>query len=404
MRTPITPDSLYQLLPSIHRLRDEGGALRELCEILAREARIIEDDVFRLAESGFIETCPDWLVPYLGDLLGVTGLDSLEMGSVLSGRAEVADVLAWRRRKGTAAVLERIARAVTGWPGKAVEFFQTLAVTQHLSHTRPHGRWTADVRSGDRMALVDGPFDPTPHTVDVRRIEPRRGRHGIPHVGLFLWRLEAYPVELATARPRQAGVDDGRYTVSPLGLPLPLYARGDSWDVDTRVENRHVPAPLGRRELHARLDAHVGASFALHEGSPGNWDPIAAERVVACDLTDWDRPLPDGRIAVDPVLGRIAFAAGTDMGQFRAFSSPEDAWEYEERMDRTLDTIERCPVPTIAATAITPSSRLSRPRTSVPPPLIANSLNVKVLLLFAGFRHVSSGLHRSQDPCAAGTC
>jgi enoyl-CoA hydratase/carnithine racemase len=44
-----------------------------------------------------------------------------------------------------------------------------------------------------------------------------------------------------------------------------------------------------------------------------------------------------------------AFAAGTDMSQFRGFSRAEDAWEYEERMDRTLDTIERCPVPTIAA-------------------------------------------------------
>lgn len=44
-----------------------------------------------------------------------------------------------------------------------------------------------------------------------------------------------------------------------------------------------------------------------------------------------------------------AFAAGTDMSQFRAFSSPEDAWGYEEKMDRVMDTIERCPVPTIAA-------------------------------------------------------
>ncbi|HET7408930.1 MAG TPA: enoyl-CoA hydratase-related protein, partial [Paracoccaceae bacterium] len=44
-----------------------------------------------------------------------------------------------------------------------------------------------------------------------------------------------------------------------------------------------------------------------------------------------------------------AFAAGTDMSQFRAFSTPEDAWEYEAKMDGTLDTIERCPVPTIAA-------------------------------------------------------
>jgi len=44
-----------------------------------------------------------------------------------------------------------------------------------------------------------------------------------------------------------------------------------------------------------------------------------------------------------------AFAAGTDMSQFRAFERPEDAWAYEHRMDQVLDTIERCPVPTIAA-------------------------------------------------------
>ncbi len=316
MRTPITPGSLFELLPTVHRLRDERGALRELCEILAREARIVEDDVFRLFESGFIETCPEWLVPYLGDLLGVTGLGA-SPGTVLSGRAEVADVLAWRRRKGTAAVLERIALAVTGWPGKAVEFFQTLAVTQHLSHTRLHGRWTADVRSGDRMELVDGPFGPTPHTVDVRRIEPRRGRHGIPHVGLFLWRLEAYPVERAMGRPRQEGVDDGRYTVSPLRLDLPLFAPGDAWDVDARVEARHVPDPITRRELHARLGSHVGVSFTLYRGSPGNWDPIPAEEIVACDLSDWDRPVPDDRIAVDPVLGRVAFADGVEPDDWR---------------------------------------------------------------------------------------
>ncbi len=66
-------------------------------------------------------------------------------------------------------------------------------------------------------------------------------------------------------------------------------------------------------------------------------------------------------ICADPELGRGdiralvvsgaggAFAAGTDMSQFRAFARPEDAWEYEDKMDRTLDTIERCPVPTIAA-------------------------------------------------------
>src|SRR5882724_2505020 len=49
--------------------------------------------------------------------------------------------------------------------------------------------------------------------------------------------------------------------------------------------------------------------------------------------------------------GDKAFAAGTDIAQFREFKSGEDGIAYERKMDRILDTIERCPVPTIAAVA-----------------------------------------------------
>ena len=44
-----------------------------------------------------------------------------------------------------------------------------------------------------------------------------------------------------------------------------------------------------------------------------------------------------------------AFAAGTDMTQFREFVGPEDARNYERKMDRVFTAIERCPVPTLAA-------------------------------------------------------
>ncbi|SEP14722.1 Enoyl-CoA hydratase/carnithine racemase [Rhodospirillales bacterium URHD0017] len=49
--------------------------------------------------------------------------------------------------------------------------------------------------------------------------------------------------------------------------------------------------------------------------------------------------------------GDKAFAAGTDIAQFQAFKDGEDGIAYERKMDRTLDTVERCPVPTIAAIA-----------------------------------------------------
>jgi enoyl-CoA hydratase len=49
--------------------------------------------------------------------------------------------------------------------------------------------------------------------------------------------------------------------------------------------------------------------------------------------------------------GEKAFAAGTDINQFRAFTGADDAIAYETRIDRVLGAIERCPVPTIAAIA-----------------------------------------------------
>ena len=47
--------------------------------------------------------------------------------------------------------------------------------------------------------------------------------------------------------------------------------------------------------------------------------------------------------------GEKAFAAGTDMTQFRGFSKPQDALDYEHRMDVVFGAVEACPVPTIAA-------------------------------------------------------
>lgn len=49
--------------------------------------------------------------------------------------------------------------------------------------------------------------------------------------------------------------------------------------------------------------------------------------------------------------GDKAFAAGTDIAQFKEFRSGEDGIAYERKMDRILETIERCTVPTVAAIA-----------------------------------------------------
>ncbi|EDQ06558.1 Short-chain-enoyl-CoA hydratase [Sulfitobacter indolifex] len=55
------------------------------------------------------------------------------------------------------------------------------------------------------------------------------------------------------------------------------------------------------------------------------------------------------RAVVISGAGGKAFAAGTDMTQFRAFDTAQDALDYENRIDAVLEAVERCRVPTIAA-------------------------------------------------------
>jgi enoyl-CoA hydratase len=59
----------------------------------------------------------------------------------------------------------------------------------------------------------------------------------------------------------------------------------------------------------------------------------------------------DIRVVVLTGAGGKAFAAGTDISQFRAFSTPEDAIGYEERVSRVIGMLESCKKPTIAAIA-----------------------------------------------------
>jgi len=71
------------------------------------------------------------------------------------------------------------------------------------------------------------------------------------------------------------------------------------------------------------------------------------ERLAAiCEEADRD---PAIKVLVLRGAGDKAFASGTDINQFREFRTPQDAIDYENRIDRVLSTLEQCRVPTIAA-------------------------------------------------------
>lgn len=333
----LTPERLYQLLPSIHRLRDaaEGEPLRALLAVIEAELEAVEADTARLYDNWFIETCDEWTVPYIGDLLGVRPVRPVPSAGV-SMRAWVANTIAYRRRKGTALVLEQLARDVTGWPAVAVEFFQRLGTTQHLNHVRLRPAATASVRDAAAAELADGAFDPFAHTLEVRRAATRGGRFNIPHIGIYLWRLQAQP--LGSGNPGDAAADfisarpqPGFWSMHPAGVDAPVFntprTETASGAISPAAREEHVPAPLRRLALHAELErvrlgmAGPAARFMTAVGPVlrcfvqlgGETTPteVAREDIYLCDIPDAvELALPTPRaLALDLARGRIGFPA-----------------------------------------------------------------------------------------------
>jgi enoyl-CoA hydratase/carnithine racemase len=84
-----------------------------------------------------------------------------------------------------------------------------------------------------------------------------------------------------------------------------------------------------------RPQARNALTFAMYE-----------RLAEVCAIANTDRSI---RAMLLSGAGDKAFAAGTDISQFRAFDKPQDALDYEARIDRVLGALERCRVPTIAA-------------------------------------------------------
>ncbi len=372
-------EALLSRLPAYYRERDEalGGPLAALLAVVAAQGEVLLQDLQRLYDDAFIETCSDELVPYIGDLLGVRPLHAIAGTAAAGQRALVANTLRLRRRKGTLPVLEEVALAATGWRASAMEFFEHLSTTQHVNHVRLHSLRTPDLRQAAKLERIAHAFDSSAASADVRALASLANQGGGPrpniaNIGLFVWRMSAYPVQRATATVR-AG-EPGHYSFDPLGRDVPLVNRPRSDpEAGTLALPQDLPEALSRRaladELNARRQAladgvsptalwftQPSATLAAGEGASVlrvwlDGVEVPPEDLVVCHLgafplinpERWRRPpaslivartgdplttlnFPQGPAAclvgIDPVLGRLVLPAG------RAFAKVEVASAY----------------------------------------------------------------------------
>lgn len=369
-------ERLYRLLPQVQRLRDaEAGApLRELLTLFAEQLQAIDEDIEQLYDDQFIETCADWVAPYIGDLIGYRPLHEGASPALGSPRADVANTIAFRRRKGTALMLEELTRSVTGWPAHVAEFFEQLATTQYMNHPRPQALATAAIRSLPTMLALDRPragdanrgaFNHAAHSAEMRRPavsddgRSGGGRFGIPHVGIFIWRLQPFALSGVPLQAEPGDASGRRWRVNPLGCDTQLFRRPQAQpELDTLSLPPHVPAPLTVRgvALAPQVDFGDGRSIVLLRppAAPGApWVPVPAGELIAADLRDagvgaWNHEagIPSDRIAVDPERGRVLLGSAVPRTPLRAtfqlgFARSIGGGEYERTPPGELLAVQR---------------------------------------------------------------
>lgn len=301
---------LFERLPEIYRTRDAEQTppdqLRAYLAAVEAAYGALYENIGQLYEDLFIDTCDDWVIPYLADLLGTSHLK----GEARTLRADVADTIALRRRKGTLGAIERLAVNLTGWACRAVELRENLGWSQHLNHQRPDAGGeppygsarvsrfdvprggTVPLRDPAALKLLGTPFDPFAHTADVKPALDDTRHINLPNLAVFLWRLVAY--RLQPGLPLVQGVSDLgprppglarfalRFDLHPLDLPIRLFntsrpgfrrAETSGGIVAPLTEADAVPGPM----LDARLttdspagrpEAYVAVDFYDDLASP----------------------------------------------------------------------------------------------------------------------------------------
>jgi len=367
---------LYSQLPAIYRIRDaeRGYPLRGLLGLVSAQAQLVKADIDGLWDDLFIETCAGWVIPYIGDLVANNPISQ----EIAQTRADVARTIYYRRRKGTLTMLEEMARDVTRWDAHAVAFFEELGWSQNLDHLRfdpdaatdPHdppavGRvGTVLLRDLDALDRLNGPFDTMTHTVDVRPICQATGWYDIRNIGFFLWRLESFFTQDVT--PRKSSTYADGYAFSPIGNPAPLYTnpapapQGTQLVVETQVQAPIRPVAFYFNPGNYYFNAPpIPTSFAIYHGTTATSSNLIPLSSIVCgDLADW-LPPASGKVVVDVLRGRFAFAPGETpkdgltVSYTYGFSGNLGSGPYDRRL---VQTVAGDPGPAVPDTVANPGS------------------------------------------------
>ncbi len=226
-----------------------------------------------------------------------------------------------------------------------------------VSRFTPVRGGTLPLRDPALLSLLESPFDPFAHTVDVKPPGWATIRYNLPNLAIFLWRLKDYPVNVSKPSPPLPPLDPTdppvpavnpiggavapqanvavRFNIHPMGQPLRLFNTYQfkpdrTPPLVTQLDQIPGPIPMARLSGDSEAGApsnyvavdtydpttsngsdidiaEVGIQFHL----PASTFDAQGWAIRGANLCAWETGLPyplnNREIAIDPILGRALF-------------------------------------------------------------------------------------------------
>ena len=221
---------LFDLLPEIYKEQDKDHVLKEFLEIIGEQAAAVRQNIDDMWNNFFIDTCEDWVIPYIGDLVGTKIISN----PASDNRIDVKKTLNWRKTKGTLTGIQSLTKSTARVGTDIVEFYKLCSRVPHLNYFNENfsSNCTVLVREQKPLHNIGAVNDTIPHTIDVRKPSYQKGWYNIKNIGLFVSMLYTYHVEKVEALKE----NDFRFYFNSV------------------LHKNRMPDPIPLYELHTKME------------------------------------------------------------------------------------------------------------------------------------------------------
>ncbi|MFT5757567.1 MAG: hypothetical protein ACI9LM_002303 [Alteromonadaceae bacterium] len=303
-------ETLYSLLPLVYRELDykQQQPLRALMAVLETVYDDVDQDITRMYQNWFIETCDTERIPYIADLVDLSYLLPEKVLEIQ--RRYVANYLAYKRRSGMLSTLNNSVHDASDYACYSINSLEKIVSswTERDPDLKPTTCSVTGVTEGNPAS----PFStatklPSFNSNTTALNWSNAGELSPQVVSLYLWRMRPVNMNCAQLLPAKHH-KNAWFLTKPEEARVLCHQPWDFPDVDDMPLQPQYAFKLTRENIHTTggRQQKPSVQFFEYNEKPYVFKEIPSDHIAIADLSLWQvNYLKNKRIVFDPKLARV---------------------------------------------------------------------------------------------------